>query len=111
MNKKKDQSEVLAKRSTIRYTAKEYEIVRQRANDAEVSFSEFCRQMTIKGYVQAVHSNQVLSEIMELKSLLINYKTNFSRISNLIKEKDPNLNNEVKQLRDSLQILIDKIRI
>ena len=111
MNKKDNPSEVLAARATIRYKMEEYEIVKQKAEAAGVSFSDFCRQMTIKGYVQAVHTSFTLSEMRELKSLLIQYKTNFSRISNLIRLSDPGLYNEIIQLKNLMQTVIDKIKL
>ena len=45
MNKKDNPSEVLAARATIRYKMEEYEIVKQKAQTAGVSFSDFCRQI------------------------------------------------------------------
>ena len=111
MNKKENPSQVLATRATIRYKSDEYEMVKQKALASGVSFSDFCRQMTIKGYVQAVHTSVTLTEMRELKSLLIQYKTNFSRISNLIRLSDPRLYTEIIDLKNLMQAVTDKIKL
>ncbi|MCA6455404.1 MAG: hypothetical protein IM584_04645 [Chitinophagaceae bacterium] len=111
MNKKDDPSQVLTKRATIRYTESEYKMVKDKAADSGKSFSDYCREVTIKGYVQAVRKSQELNEIREFRSILIQYKSNFSRISNLILNKDPRLNSEILKLKDSLQLLIENIRL
>jgi hypothetical protein len=63
------------------------------------------------GYIQAVPQTLDLNEIRLLKNLLIEYRTNFSRISNLIKISDPGLHLEVALLKDSIQRVIQKINI
>lgn len=111
MNKKQNPGDVLNKNATVRYKFAEYQTVTQKAKDAGMSFSDFCRQMTLKGYVQAVHTSQDINEIREFKALLIEYRTNFSRLSNLIKVNDPSLNHEIEQLKNSIQSIIEKIKL
>ena len=111
MNKKKNPEKVLNKRATVRYTETEYKAVRQKAAITGLSFSDFCRQMTIEGYVQANHLPQDLNEIRLFKNLLIEYRTNFSRMSNLIKYSDPGLHLEIARLKDAIQLIIDKIKL
>lgn len=111
MNKKPNSDDVLSKRTTIRYKFSEYQIVLGKAKKASLSFSEFCRQITIEGYVQATNTAFNMNEIRELKNLLIEYRTNFSRISNLIKSSDPNLNAEIVKLKNSIQNVIDKTKV
>jgi hypothetical protein len=111
MNKKKNPGDVLTKRTTIRYTASEYQKVKKKANEAGLSFSEFCRQITIQGFVQAIHLTHDMNEIRLFKNLLIEYRTNFSRISNLIKTSDPGLHLEISHLKDSIQTVIEKVRL
>jgi len=111
MNKKKKPGDVLSKRTTVRYTLSEFEKVKKKANEAGVSFSDFCRQMTIEGFVQAIPRVHDMNEIGLFKNLLIEYRTNFSRISNLIKTSDPGLNLEISSLKDSIQNVIGKIRL
>jgi hypothetical protein len=111
MNKKKNPVDVLTKRTTIRYTASEYQKVKEKAKEAGVSFSEFCRQSTIEGFVQAIPLAHDTNEIRLFKNLLLEYRTNFSRISNMIKTSDPLLNNEITQVKNSIQAVIEKIRL
>ncbi len=111
MNKKKNPGDVLSKRTTVRYTLSEYQKVKEKANGAGVSFSEFCRQITIEGFVQAIPLAHDINEIRLFKNLLIEYRTNFSRISNMIKTSDPVLNNEITQVKNSIQAVIEKIRL
>ena len=111
MNKKKNPGAVLSKRTTVRYTLSEYQKVKKKANEAGVSFSDFCRQITIEGFVQAIPLSHDMNEIRLFKNLLIEYRTNFSRISNLIKASDPGLHLEISRLKDSIQTVIEKIRL
>lgn len=111
MNKKQDRSRVLAERTTVRYTTAEYKNVKKKAADAGMSFSDFCRQMTIQGYVKAAPSPLYLQEIRRFKNMLLEYRTHFSRISNFIKNNDPSLNGEVLLLRNAIQAIIEKITI
>ncbi|MEP7277413.1 MAG: hypothetical protein ABI813_02110 [Bacteroidota bacterium] len=111
MNKKENLGDVLSKRTTVRYTNDENQTVKNKADDAGLSFSDFCRQMTIEGYVQAVPKTHDLNEIRLFKNVLIEYRTNFSRISNLIKVADPGLHLEISRLKDSLTLIIEKIKL
>jgi hypothetical protein len=111
MNKKENENDILSVRTTIRFKAAEYKLVKERAEKAGISFANFCREMTTKGYVQAVQTTYNLNELRELKSLLIEYRTNFSRISNFIKMKDPALNVEVLNLKEEIQTIIDKVEL
>jgi hypothetical protein len=111
MNKKKNRIDVLNKRTTVRYKSSEYQKVKEKAKEAGVSFSEYCRQISIEGFVQAIPLAHNINEIRLFKNLLIEYRTNFSRISNMIKTSDPVLNNEITQVKNSIQTDIDKIRL
>ena len=111
MNKKQDPGDILDKRTTVRYKSAEYQKVKTKAKEAGLSFSDFCRQMTLKGYVQAVHTPHNINEIRMFKNLLVEYRTHFSRISSMIKSSDPVLNSEIIQLKNSIQTVIEKIRL
>ena len=111
MNKKKNPGDALNKRTTVRYKSSEYQKVKEKAKEAGVSFSEFCRQITIEGFVQAIPLPHDTNEIRLFKNLLIEYRTNFSRISNMIKTSDPVLNNEITKVKNSIQAVIEKIRL
>jgi hypothetical protein len=111
MNKKQHPVEVLNTRTTVRYKSSEYQKVKEKAKEAGVSFSEFCRQSTIEGFVHAIPLAHDINEIRLFKNLLLEYRTNFSRISNIIKTSDPVLNNEITQVKNSIQAVIEKIRL
>ena len=111
MNKKQNPGDVLRRNTTVRYTLTEYQTVKQKAEEAGMSFSDFCRQMTLKGYVQATHTVQDINEIREFKTLLVEYRTNFSRLSNLIKANDPGLNARIEELKNSIQSVLEKMKI
>jgi len=111
MNKKQNPADVLSKRTTVRYTHAEYKIVKLKAKNAGLSFSNFCRQMTIEGYVQAALTPHDLNEIRLFKALLLEYRTNFSRISNIIKNSDPALHLEIDGLKNSIKNVIDMIQL
>ena len=108
---KKDSNEIVGKNKTIRFTKNEAELVKQKSNNAGMSFSAYCREMAVNGYVQAVRNAYDMNEIRTFKNLLLEYKTNFSRISNLIKERNPLLNEEITKLKNSIQKIIDNINL
>ena len=111
MNKKKNLGDILTKRTTVRYKSSEYQTVKTKASEAGLSFSDFCRQMTLEGYVQAVHTPHNINEIRVFKVLLIEYRTNFARISNMIKYSDPAIHSEITELKNSIQTVIEKIKL
>lgn len=111
MNKKQNPEEVLNKNITIRYTAAEYLLLKKKIAQSNISLSEYCRRMTLEGYIQAASNPHDMNEVRELKKILLEYKTNFSRISNMVKASDPYLNIEILKTRDSLQAVIEKIQL
>ena len=110
MNKKKP-DEIVSKNRTIRFTKAEVELIKQKSKSAGMSFSAYCREMSVKGYVQVVRTSYDIREIRLFKDLLLEYKINFSRLSNLIREHHPKLNEEITVLKNSIQQVIDKINV
>lgn len=111
MNRKNNPDDVLSKRTTLRYTPAEYTQVKTRAHEAGKSFSGYCREMTINGYVFAAPSLLNLNNVRELKILLIEQKSHFNRISNLIKNRDPELFSQIQTLVTQMQEIIKKAKI
>lgn len=111
MNKKQNPEDVLNQNKTIRFTKKESKAVQQKADKAGVSFSEFCRQMALKGYVQAERNSYDMNEIRICINLLLENKTAISRMSNLIKGRHPQLYEEMMRLKESFQQKIDRINL
>ena len=108
---KKNSDEAVSKNKTIRFTKAEVEIIKQKSKNAGMSFSAYCREMAVKGYVQVVRTSYDIREIRSFKDLLLEYKINFSRLSNLIRERNPKLNEEITVLKNSIQQVMDKINV
>ena len=108
MNKKKPE-ETVSENKTIRFTKDEVATIKQKAQSSALSFSAYCREMAVNGYVQAVRAPYDINEIRLFKNLLLEYKTNFSRLSNLIKEHNPKLDEEITALKNDIQNIINKI--
>lgn len=86
---------------------KEYEDYQKLlAKAGNIRGTDFRRIMLTKGHVQARPSRTDIEQLRELRRLLIEYKTNFNRISNLIKFQQPDLVNEIKLL---VNVLTDRI--
>jgi hypothetical protein len=70
---------------------------------------DFIRQFMTKGYVQApVQKSDKVNERLLLK-LLIEFRTNFKRISNFMKYKDPQLAQEAISVSNAIQKIIERI--
>ena len=111
MNKRNNPEDVLSKRTTLRYTPTEYAQVKARACKAGKSFSTYCREMTINGYVFAAPSSIDLNNVRELKVLLIEQKSHFNRISNLIKNRDTDLFSQIQALVAQIKVIINNAKI
>jgi len=78
----------------FRCTCEEKMAIFHRARKAGYSMSEFCRQQAISG---KVHEVPKLSEQMILYfRYLIHCKTSLARISNYMKNKSPELSEEIR---------------
>lgn len=111
MNKKQNPEEILCENKTIRFTKSEARKISKEAKEAGMSFSDYCRQMALKGYVQAVRNEHDSNQIRIFIDLLMEHKTAFNRMSNLIKNRDPHLAIEILHLKDMIQERIEKIQL
>lgn len=111
MNKKVNQLEVRNKRITFRITQSEFKTISGKATEIESKIAEYCRSICINGYIQKPILQYDLNALREFKIVLLEYKTNFSRISNFIKERNPQLDDEIMKIKISLQALIEKIQL
>lgn len=110
MNKKKDPNEVRNIHYLVRLNKVEHGHFLKRLAEANgMKSTDFIRKMICHGYVQAPIKKEELFEARQLLRLLIDYRTNFHRISNLIKYKDPALHQMVESTAKSIQKIIDKI--
>jgi hypothetical protein len=110
MNKKKDPNEVRNIHYLVRLNKVERDLFIKRVSEANgMKPTDFIRKMICYGYVQAPIKKDELFEARQLLRLLIEYKTNFHRISNLIKYKEPGLHQTVEFTAKSIQKIIDMI--
>jgi hypothetical protein len=110
MNKKKNPDLVRKYQYTVWLNKPERDQFLVNLNKANgMKESDFMRQMITRGYVQAPIRKSEKIEQRELIKLLIEYRTNFNRISNLIREHDPSLNSEVQMLVRCIQNLINSL--
>ncbi len=84
------------KREHIQFRCSIYEkkILRLKAKRAGLSLSEYCRGSALG------HSiiERLTPEQLEYYSMLVKYKNNFKRISNMFKKRNPKLTKEVEEL-------------
>lgn len=84
----------------LRCTKAEKVIIDRLANKCGMSLSEYCRKQAKNGKVLAIP--KLGKEEIEYLRLLKTYSGNFNRLSNLIRDKNPTLLNEIKQFVEHL---------
>lgn len=110
MNKQKNPDLVRRYQYTVRLNKIERQSFMENLAKANgMKESNFTRMMITTGFVQAPPLKSDRLEIRECLRVLIEYRTNFNRISSLIRAHDPSLNIEVQTLVKSLQNLIDRL--
>lgn len=111
MSKRNHQSKHLSVKFSVRFSTDELFEVKTKATKANLSTSEFIRQIAGKGIVFAKANHYDLNEVRQLKELLLGYRTNFSRISNYIKHNNPSLNKEIEYVIKEINMCITKITL
>lgn len=110
MNKKKDPNEVRNIHHLVRLNKAEQDLFEANLSKANgMKATDFIRKMICYGYVQAPIRKEELFEARQLHRLLIEYKTNFHRLSNFIKYKDPGLYQLMGSTAKQIQKIIDMI--
>ena len=82
---------------TVKFSDQEFEKMKAKANKAGVKPATYCREMSLSGIVMERPRSVDLNEVRLLRQTLLEYKTNFARISNLISASSPSLFMEVRQ--------------
>jgi len=82
----------------IRCSIYEKKLLKKRAARAGISLSEYLRATAFK--INMVE--RITPEQLECYQLLVQYKNNFSRISNMFKKSNPQLSKEVQQLAEEI---------
>jgi len=83
----------------IRCSIYEKKLLKKRAARAGISLSEYLRSTALK--INMVE--RISQEQLESYKLLVQYKNNFSRISNMFKKSNPQLSKEVQQLAEEIR--------
>ena len=83
----------------IRCSIYEKKLLKNRAARAGVTLSEYLRAAAFERTIV----ERITPEQLESYQMLVQYKTNFSRISNMFKKGNPQLAEEVKQLAEEIR--------
>ena len=83
----------------IRCSIYEKKLLNKRAAKAGISLSEYLRSTAFK--INMVE--RITQEQLECYQLLVQYKNNFSRISNMFKKREPQVAKEVQQLAEEIR--------
>lgn len=94
------------KRIDVRCSYYEYLAIESKADEAGLSVSEYLRRCALNRVIAPALTAEELEVYVQLKK----YATNFVQIANYIKHKDPSLTAEVRQLVESFNAEIKKIR-
>jgi hypothetical protein len=110
MNKKKNPDLVRNIPYLLRLNKPENDLFIQRLRDANgMKPIPFLRQMIKTCTVVAPLKYEEIVSIEKLLEVLIEFRTNFKRLSNLIKAHDPGLNLQIEILVKSIQKEIDRL--
>ncbi|TXD95500.1 mobilization protein MbpA [Gillisia hiemivivida] len=90
----------------IRCSIYEKKLLKNRAAKAGISLSEYLRSTAFQKNIV----ERITQEHLECYQLLVQYKNNFSRISNMFKKGNPQLAKEVKQLSEEIRTHLNNFR-
>lgn len=89
------------KRDYIKFRCSIYQkkLLKKRAQRAGISLSEYCRSSAFGNNV----IERLTEEQLECYRTLVQYKNNFTRISNMFKKRNPLLAKEVENLAEEIR--------
>ena len=90
----------------IRCSIYEKKLLKKRAAKAGISLSEYLRSTAFERNIV----ERITPEQLEFYRLLVQYKTNFSRISSMFKNRDPQLAETVKNLAEDIRTHLKNFR-
>ncbi|WP_026837148.1 mobilization protein MbpA [Gillisia sp. JM1] len=90
----------------IRCSIYEKKLLKNRAAKAGISLSEYLRSTAFQKNIV----ERITQEQLECYQLLVQYKNNFSRISNMFKKGNPQLAKEVKQLSEEIRTHLNNFK-
>ncbi len=90
------------KREFIQFRCSIYEkkMLKLKAKKAGLSLSEYCRSSAFENSI----IERLTKEQLEHYAMLVKYKNNFTRISNMFKKRNPRLAKEVEKLAHEIRI-------
>lgn len=110
MNKKKDPGMVRNIHYLVRLNRMENDVFKRKLKEANgMKPTDFLRKLLKETIIIAPLRKEDIAVSENLLSLLIGYRNNFKRLSNLIRAHDPSLNCQIEILVNSMQKAIDKI--
>ncbi|SMC39893.1 mobilization protein MbpA [Cellulophaga tyrosinoxydans] len=89
------------KKTYIKFRCSIYEkkLLKKRAVRAGISLSEYCRYSAFENAI----IERLTSEQLAQYQMLVQYKNNFTRISNMFKKSNPKLASEVAALAEEIR--------
>ena len=110
MNKKKNPDLVRNIHYLIRLNKPENESLHNLLKQASsMKAMPFIREMITNGVVMVPLKREEKISVERLLSTMIEYRTNFKRLSSLIRAHDPSLNYQIEELVKSMQKVIEKL--
>lgn len=90
------------KREFIQFRCSIYEkkMLKLKAKKAGLSLSEYCRSSAFENST----IERLTKEQLEHYAMLVKYKNNFTRISNMFKKRNPRLAKEVENLANEIRM-------
>lgn len=96
------------KRQFIQFRCSIYEkkMLKLKAKKAGLSLSEYCRSSAFENSI----IKRLTEEQLVHYAMLVKYKNNFTRISNMFKKRNPRLAKEVEQLANEIRMHLYNFR-
>lgn len=91
----------------LRCSTVEKKIISEMAKKCGLNLSEYCRSQAMHGEVNAIP--ELSKDEIDYFHLLKMYCSNFNRIANLIRDKDPQLVDNIRELVSKLTLLQQRI--
>ena len=105
---KTNKEDIKKKHVTVKFSKAEHEKLKERATRAGTRPATYCREISLTGFIMQRPNPVDLNEIRLLRQTLMEYRTNFARISNLIATSSPSLFIEIRQTILLIQSTLQK---
>ena len=109
--KKTTNESIRNKKVTVRFSKTELESIISKSKSSNQRVALYCREMAVHGFVFEKNNSADLNEVRLLRNQLLEYKTNFSRVSNLIRITSPLLFKEIETTITLIKSALNKYQI